>query len=280
MSSSYEETRRAVEIDGKTVRYHESGEGPPLLLLHGSGIGVTGWKNFRGNLETFAKQFHCYILEFPGFGVSDPWEGNPFAVAVEAVIRFMDKLGIASASVIGNSMGGVVGALVAMREPSRVEKLVAIGGIGTPAFGSGVSEGTRLLSEFADAPDRDKLVRWLRCMVVDTDLLTEELIEERWVTASDPAVRKTLRAMYGSEALARMLRPSDPVPYWSALHQVSCPTLLAWGREDRQCPLDMALIPLRLIPSAQLHVFPNCGHWVMTEAEEQFEAQALEFLLR
>ena len=46
------------------------------------------------------------------------------------------------------------------------------------------------------------------------------------------------------------------------LHKVQCPTLLTWGFDDRQCPLDMAAIPLRLIPDAELHVFPNCGHWV------------------
>ncbi len=67
-------TKREVATDkGGTLRYHEAGDGPPLILLHGSGIGVSGWRNYRGgNLEVFAKHFHCYLLEFPGgFGVSD-----------------------------------------------------------------------------------------------------------------------------------------------------------------------------------------------------------------
>jgi len=56
--------------------------------------------------------------------------------------------------------------------------------------------------------------------------------------------------------------------------------LLTWGLDDRQCPPDMPMIPMRLIPNAELHVFPNCGHWVMIEAKEAFERVTLEFLLR
>ncbi len=58
------------------------------------------------------------------------------------------------------------------------------------------------------------------------------------------------------------------------------PTLLTWGRDDRVSPLDMALIPMRTIPNAELHVFPNCGHWAMIEAKEAFESTVLGFLTR
>lgn len=103
---TYEGTKREVATDKGTLRYHEAGDGPPLILLHGSGIGVSGWRNYRGNLEVFAKHFHCYILEFPGFGVSDPVDGHPVITAASSVVRFMDALGIESAAMIGNSMGG------------------------------------------------------------------------------------------------------------------------------------------------------------------------------
>ncbi|WP_344238188.1 alpha/beta fold hydrolase [Actinocorallia libanotica] len=283
MDVTYEGTRREIATDKGVLRYHEAGQGPPLLLLHGSGIGVSGWRNYRENLGVFAEHFHCYILEFPGFGVSDPVGGHPVATAASSVIRFMDALGIESAAMIGNSMGGVVGVNVAIRHPDRVSGLVTIGGVGPNIFSQHPSEGTRLLQEFADGPSRDKLVRWLECMVYDRDLVTEERIEERWQAANDPESRKTLAAMYGSAAFAaqqQAMAASGAPPYWSMLDKVRCPTLLTWGRDDRQCPPDMPLLPMRLIPQAELHIFPNCGHWVMIEAKQAFERVTLDFLLR
>ncbi|QLY27980.1 alpha/beta fold hydrolase [Nocardia huaxiensis] len=283
MDVTYEGTKREVATEQGVLRYHEAGDGPPLLLLHGSGIGVSGWRNFRRNLGVFAEHFHCYVLEFPGFGISDPVAGHPVLTAVDSVIRFMDAVGIDSAPMIGNSMGGVVAVNVAVKHPARVAKVIAIGGVGTGIFSITPSEGTRLLQEFADDPSREKLVRWLNCMAYDRSIITEELIEERWQTANQPDSHAVLKAMYGSEAFAmqqKFLANSDIPPYWSMLHKVKCPVLLTWGLEDRQCPPDMAMMPLRLIPHAELHTFPKCGHWVMVEAKEAFERVSLEFLQR
>lgn len=278
----YENTLRSVGTDKGVLRYHEAGHGQPLILLHGSGIGVNGWRNFGGNLANFAEDFHCYILEFPGFGASDPVAGShPVLTAVESVQRFMDALDIKTAAIIGNSMGGVVGAMFALAHPARIDKLVTIGGLGTNIVSPGPSEGTRLLREFADNPSRDALVRWLHCMVYDPKLVTEELIEERWKAASEPEALKTLQSMYGSKAAALQEQTQSKIPpYWSMLHNIECPTLLLWGADDRQCPLDMAQLPLRLIPNAELHVLPHCGHWVFAEAEQPFQRITKEFLQR
>ena len=280
---SFDATRRELATDKGVLRYHEAGaaDAPPLILLHGSGPGVTGWRNYRGNLGFFAQTHHCYVIEFPGFGVSDAWEGMPVLTAGKSVITFMDALGIASAPMIGNSMGGVVGVNLAIRKPDRVEKLVTIGGVGPNLFSPSPSEGLRLLQEFADDPDRDKLVRWLTAMVYDRTLVTEELISERWEVAMNPDALATARTMYGSasfEMQQQFMATADIPPYWAMMHKISCPTLLTWGRDDRVSPPDMALAPMRLIPDAQLHVFPRCGHWVMIEAKEAFEATVAAFL--
>ncbi|MDV7133016.1 MULTISPECIES: alpha/beta fold hydrolase [Actinomycetes] len=283
MDVTYEESKRELQTDQGVLRYHEAGSGPPLILLHGSGPGVTGWRNYRGNIGVFAETHHCYVLEFPGFGVSDPVKGHPVLTAGSSVIRFMDALGIESAPVIGNSMGGVVGVNLAIKKPERVSKLVTIGGVGPNVFSSSPSEGLRLLQEFTDGPDRDKLVRWLTAMVYDPALITEELIEERWEAAINPDAQETAQMMYGSAAFAmqqQFMAASDTPPYWSMMHKVSCPTLLTWGRDDRVSPPDMSMVPMRLIPNAELHIFPNCGHWVMIEAKKAFEGAVLDFLGR
>ncbi|NEW42637.1 alpha/beta fold hydrolase [Nocardia cyriacigeorgica] len=280
---SYEGTLREVRTDSGVLRYHEAGEGPPLLLLHGSGPGVTGWRNFRGNLGVFAENFRCLILEFPGFGVSDDFGGHPMVTALEAVIEFVDALGLDRVDIIGNSMGGGVALNYAIAHPDKVGKLVTIGGIGKNIFSPGPGEGIKLLQEFTENPTRARLTEWLHSMVYDPSMVTDELIEERWTQATDPETLDSARRMYSKAAFTAMVRAmeaSDAPPPWAMLHKVKAPTLLTWGRDDRVSPLDMALIPMRTIPRAELHVFPNCGHWAMIEQKDAFESAVRAFLLR
>ncbi|MBG0822577.1 alpha/beta fold hydrolase [Planomonospora sp. ID91781] len=279
---SRESTLRELTTDEGVLRYHEAGDGPPLLLLHGSGPGVTGWRNYRGNLAALAGRFRCLVLEFPGFGVSDPTGAHPMAAAPGAALRLLDGLGIERADVIGNSMGGIVGAQVAISDPARVRRLVTIGGLGVNLFSPGPGEGVRLLTEFVEHPTREALVRWLHSMVYDPALVTEEMVEERWAQATEPDTLAASRRMYGRAALAARAAAarSDAPPYWATLHRLKAPTLITWGRDDRVSPLDMALVPMRTIPGAELHVFPDCGHWVMIEQRAAWESAVLAFLTR
>lgn len=274
---------REIATPAGVLRYYDAGDGPTLLFLHGSGPGVTGWRNFRGVLPTFAAHFRCLILEFPGFGVSDDFGGHPMITAQGAVTPFLDALNVDRVDIVGNSMGGSVGINFAIHNPDRIGKLVTIGGIGTNVVSPGPSEGIRLLQEFTEDPTRQRLVDWLNSMVYDQALVTDQLIEERWKLATDPATLASARRMYGKAAFAQMMammKSADvPMP-WALMHKVSAETLLTWGRDDRVSPLDMALIPMRTIPNAELHVFPNCGHWAMIEAKAAFESVVLGFLTR
>ena len=281
--ATVENDLREIRTPAGVLRYYDAGEGPVLLFLHGSGPGVTGWRNFRGVLPAFAQHFRCLILEFPGFGVSDDFGGHPMVTAQSAVVPFLDSLGVDRIDIVGNSMGGGVGINFAINHPQRIGKLVTIGGIGTNIFTAGPSEGIRLLQEFTADPTRQRLTDWLKSMVYDQSLVTEQLVEERWRLATAPETLASARRMYGRAAFTQMMammRAADiPMP-WSQMHKVAAPTLLTWGRDDRVSPLDMALIPMRTIPDAELHVFPNCGHWAMIEAKAAFESVVLAFLTR
>nr|WP_197500862.1 MULTISPECIES: alpha/beta fold hydrolase [unclassified Mycobacterium] len=276
---------REISTPKGALRYYDCGpeSAPVLLFLHGSGPGVTGWRNFRGILPAFAERFRCLILEFPGFGVSDDFGGHPMVTAFGTVSPFLEALAVQRVHIVGNSMGGGVGINFATHNPDRVGRLVTIGGIGTNIFSPSPSEGIRLLQEFVEDPTRQRLVDWLKSMVYDQALITEELVEERWGLATDPDTLAAARRMYGKAAFSAMnaaMAASDrPLP-WAVMHKLTAPTLLTWGRDDRVSPPDMALIPMRTIPNAELHIFPNSGHWAMIEAREAFESTVLAFLSR
>ena len=282
---TYESTLREITTDAGVLRYHEAGptDGPPLLLLHGSGPGVTGWRNFRGVLGTFAEFFHCLVLEFPGFGVSDDFGGHPMITALDAVVRFVDALGLETVDIVGNSMGGGVAINFAIAHPERVRRLVTIGGIGRNILTPGPAEGIRLLQEFTEEPSRERLIRWLHSMVYDPATVTEELIEERWNHATDPQTLAGARRMYSKESFTQMMKAMEsskgPQP-WAVMHRVQAPTLITWGRDDRVSSMDRAFVAMRMIPNAELHVFPKCGHWAMIERKAEFESVTLAFLTR
>lgn len=278
-----EGTLREVETPRGVLRYHEAGDGPPLLMLHGSGPGVTGWRNFGDNLAAFAPHFRCLALEFPGFGVSDPTDRHPMAAALPAVGDLLDALDLDAVDLIGNSMGGIVGTRFAIAQPDRVRRLVTVGGMGRNIFSPAPGEGIKLLVEFTEDPTRERLVQWLESMVFDPALVTDELVEQRWAQATEPDTLASARRMYGRgvlEAAARAANESDEPPYWAMLHRVRARTLITWGRDDRVSPLDMALVPMRTIPDVELHVLPNCGHWAMIEQKAAWEAVVLAFLTR
>ena len=279
---TYEATLREQTTDAGVLRYHEVGEGPPLLMLHGSGPGVTGWRNFGDNLAAFAPHFRCLVLEFPGFGVSDTTDQHPMVAALPAVGRFLDALGLDEVDVIGNSMGAGVATRFAIAQPDRVRRLVTVGGIGRNLFSPAPGEGIQLLVDFTENPTRDRLVSWLRSMVFDQAMITEELIEQRWAQATDPETLEVARRMYSRAAIeasfAMAGSSARATPGWAQLDQITARTLITWGRDDRVSPLDMMLIPMRTIPDVQVHVFSQCGHWAMIEQKQAWEATVLSFL--
>jgi 2-hydroxy-6-oxonona-2,4-dienedioate hydrolase len=276
-----ESTSRTLTTDDGELHYHEAGEGPPLLLLHGSGPGVSGWANFAGNLPLFAQHFRTLVLDLPGFGRSHPVEGSPVLAAPGAVVAFLDALGLERTAMVGNSLGGGVVAGLAANHPDRVSRLVTIGGVGIPFFSATPAEGIIRLVDFVEDPTRGRLVEWMRSMVFDPAVLTDDFVESRWAAASDPEALSAIRQMYSREML-EIIRPlmlGNPDTL-GMLGRIKAPTLLTWGRDDRVAPLDGAIAPLRLIPRCELHVFPDCGHWAMIERKEEFESVVLSFLLR
>lgn len=276
-------TSRSLAGDG-AIHYHEAGEGPALVLLHGSGPGVSAWSNFGGTLAAFADRFRVLAPDLPGFGRSaTPELDRPYhRIASDAVLRLLDGLGIERAHVLGNSAGGSVAARFALDNPSRVDRLVLMGpgGVGTPVLGPSPSEGIKRLLEFTRDPTHDRLVAWLTTMVADPSFLTDELIAERMENAMAPGALEWMRRFFSHISGDGPPRPVDPVPLWAEVSKIAAPTLLTWGQDDRVNPVEAALLPLRQMRDVELHVFSRCGHWAMLERADEFNRVVGEFLTR
>jgi pimeloyl-ACP methyl ester carboxylesterase len=279
---TFEETSRYLDTPQGKLHYHVAGDGPPLLLLHGSGPGVSGWANFRGNLPVLAGKYTTYALDFPGFGKSYSPGASPLAAGPAGVLDFLDGMGLGPLPVIGNSMGGNVAARIAAQHPDRVTRLVCIGGIGLPLLSPSPPEGIKLLVEFVENPTRERLVQWMESMVYDAGILTEEFIDMRWQAATDPDAPSDIRKLYSRQMLEGMRRGrgSGAVDAVTTLTKITAPTLVVVGRDDRVTPMEGALAAMRLVRQCELHVLYDCGHWAMIERKAEFESTVLAFLAR
>ncbi len=277
------ETGKFIQLSHGQVHYYDVGQGDVILFLHGSGPGVTARANYEANLPAFSDQFRCLAVDFPGYGLSDPVEGDPISGCIEVIIDTLNHLDIKKVHIVGNSMGGIVGSHIAARFPERVGCFVTIGGIGVNLFTAFPGEGLNLLTEFVENPTKERVEKWLRSMVYNQSLVTEELIEDRFRQATEPKTFESTKQIYAREAIhkiAQYRQGEGAIDVIAHLPKIKSPTLITWGRDDRVSPLDIGLIPMRFIPNCELHVFPNCGHWSMIEKKEEFESLVLSFLLR
>ena len=151
------------------------------------------------------------------------------------------------------------------------------GGLSLNVFSPDPTEGVKRLADFPGppGPSRDKMAAFIRTMIFDQRLVTDELIDERFAAASDP---EQLAAMAGLGASFFDPRYFEDGMLWRELHRLKNQVLLIWGREDRVNPLDGALVALKLIRRAQLHVFSGCGHWAQLEKFDEFNQLAISFL--
>ena len=283
---------RVFDGDGYPVSYYDSGpcaaapggsgrgDADTVVLLHGGGPGASAWSNFGRNMPVIAKRFRAVMMDLPGYGgsVARPPTAHFFTLAADALAGLLDDLAIGKAHLIGNSLGGGTALRFALRYPDRVGRLVLMGpgGLTLNVLAPDPTEGVSRLIEFAapPGPSRDKMAAFLRIMVFDQQLITDSLIDERYAAACRPEALVGMAAMggsfFGEHAEDGML--------WREAHRLKHEVLLIWGREDRVNPLDGALIALKQLRRAQLHVFGGCGHWAQLEKFDEFNELSLRFL--
>lgn len=263
-----------IDVGGITTNYLEAGSGPPLLLVHGSGPGVTAYANWRLTIGDLARHFRVLAPDMAGFGFSGKPTAAGYSMAawVDQLVGFLDALGIERASLVGNSFGGGLGIRLAAQHPERLDRLVLMGSMGV-VFP--ITEG--LDQVWGYTPSFENMRKVLDYFAYSRDLVSDELARIRYRAALAPGVQEAFAAMFPAPRqrwVEAMATPEDRI------RAIAHETLIIHGRDDQVIPLSNAYRLLDLIERAELHVFGRCGHWSQIEWAADFNDLLIRFLTR
>lgn len=266
------EIGQTVVAAGRATNYLTAGAGFPVLLLHGSGPGVTAFANWRLTLPALSTGFRVLAPDAAGFGYTQRQPGDIYTLDlwVEHIIGFMDALGLERAHVVGNSFGGALALALADRRPERVARLVLMG---AAAVDFPMTPG--LDAVWGYQPSEANMATMMDWFAYNRDLITPDIIRSRYQASIRPGYQESYAAMFPAPRqprLAALLTPPD------RLRRLTHRALIVHGRDDRVIPLAASLELHHLLSSSELHVFGECGHWTQIEKRDRFNQLALEFL--
>lgn len=272
-----ESTSRFVRTNTHRIHYNEAGNGHPVILLHGSGPGSTGWSNFRANIGPLAESFHVYAVDMPGWGDSTTQTAETGYDHVAALIAFMDALGIEKAALVGNSMGGMTSIATAIRHPERVSHLISMGapvpGQNTWAA-NGLSEGLKVLFRTYREPTIENMTQVTEVMAFDAASIGADLAALRLDAAlAHPEHLDSWNNAPGGSPLS-----TEYFTYGPRLAEITAPTLAVHGRDDRVVSYEHSLRLVSAVANARLLLLNRCGHWAQIEHATEFNDVVHQFI--
>ncbi|MBO9679708.1 MAG: alpha/beta fold hydrolase [Acidovorax sp.] len=266
------EVAHTIVADGIRTNYHDVGSGDPVLLIHGSGPGVSAWANWRLVMPALSERARVIAPDMVGFGCSERPDG--FVYGMDAWVRqavgLLDALGIERTDLVGNSFGGGLALALAIRHPGRVRRLVLMGSVGVPFR---ITPG--LDAVWGYTPSFENMRAIMDCFAWDRALVNDELARLRYEASIRPGFQESFAAMFPAprqrwvDALASAEQDIRRLPH---------ETLIVHGREDRVIPLSNAYTLAEWIAKAQLHVYGRCGHWTQIEHAARFARLVGDFL--
>jgi pimeloyl-ACP methyl ester carboxylesterase len=276
---------RFVEVEGIRLHYKQMGEGVPVfLLLHGFGASTFSWREV---MEPLAEVGTVIAFDRPAFGLTErpmrntgDWPGyNPYSYEAQPrlAVGLMDTLGIDSAILVGNSAGGTVSVLTALRYPQRVEALILVDAAVYVGGGS-----PQLLRPLLRLPQADRLgplfVRRIRSWSRDFGRSAwhdpSRIQPEFWEGYERP-----LRAENWDRALWELTRSAERPALAERLDEISMPVLVITGDDDRIVPTEQSIRLAGELPDARLSVLQACGHIPQEECPQAWLEAVETFLV-
>jgi 2-hydroxymuconate-semialdehyde hydrolase len=247
--------------------------GPPLLLLHGSGPGVTAAANWRPVIPALSEDRRVLAPDQLGFGGTATGEPRTYGRAAWTAhaLALLDTLGTGPVDIIGNSMGGAIALSIARARPQAVRRVVLMGSMGVAmALPAGLN------TVWGYTPGIAQMREVIGLFAHDRRLITDELIELRYQASLDPKVSASWQAMFPEP---RQRWADDLALTGTELTSIQAPVLLIHGRDDRVVPWRVSSAQLiDLLPDARMHILSGCGHWTMIEKTAEFLAVVRPFL--
>ncbi len=267
--------QKFVTLDnGITLHYLDEGpldrKHPPVIWLHGSGPGASGFSNFKGNYPAFAQAgFRNLVLDLPGFGRSDKPDDVQYNLEffVSCLNGFIDKLKLEPSILLGNSLGGAIALGQALANPDTVAKLIlmAPGGVEERETYFEMEGIRRMVEVYGKGPMGVHEMREVMSLqLYDSSQLTDDILRERAAVAvTQPA-----------NLFSTMMVPNMT----ERLKQIQAPIFGFWGTNDLFNPPAGMFKILNNAPSARFIMLNQCGHWVQVEHQALFNRSCLDFL--
>ncbi len=269
------EVGQSIVAGGICTNYHDlnsTAAGVPLLLIHGSGPGVSAFANWRLVMPKFAERRRVIAPDMVGFGFTDRPADQTYTLDnwVAHAIGLLDALALPQVDLVGNSFGGALSLALAIRHPQRVRRLVLMGAAGvhfelTPA----------LDAVWGYQPSFENMRVMMDLFAYDRSLVNDELAQLRYQASIRPGFQESFSAMFPAPRQRSIAALASPE---SDIAKLSQQTLVIHGREDQVIPMATSLKLASLIPNAQLHVFGKCGHWTQIEHSARFARLVTDFL--
>ncbi len=266
------EIGRSINAGGISVNYHDHGSGFPVLMIHGSGPGVSAFANWRLVMPELAKQRRVLAPDMVGFGFTERPAGMVYNMDswVKQAIDFADALGLEQFDLVGNSFGGALSLALTIRHPQRVRRLVLMGAAGV----------SFPITEALDAvwgyePSFENMRRIMDVFAYDRGLVNDQLAQLRYEASARPGVQESYAAMFPAPRQRWVDALASPE---AEIATIDKETLIVHGREDKVIPVENSLRLSQLISRSQLHVFGRCGHWTQIEHSARFAQLVANFL--
>jgi pimeloyl-ACP methyl ester carboxylesterase len=267
---------RTCTVHGSRVNYVEMGEGTPLIFIHGlSGC----WQNWLENIPHMARRHRVIAVDLAGFGDSElPHEEISIPGYGRFVDAFLGEIGAERAALVGNSMGGFIAAETAISHPSRVEKLVLVSAAGLIRTGNRQMEALQRTARLLHPATAAVLAR--REFLIRRPKLKRRILYGivRYPERIEPELVYEVASGAGKPGFLDSLNAISNYDFRERLPEISVPTLIIWGRNDRIVPVSGAYEYERLIPGSRLVIFEDTGHLPMLERPAQFNQLVEEFL--